>query len=290
MKRFVSPRQAALSMGVSESSLKRWCDRGAIEMRRTAGGHRKIPVSSVVRFLRENRRELLRPEVIGLPNRLSQTAETCSTAVDQITSVLTRGDTENFQQIVFGFFLSGKSLAQICDELLAPALSLIGDHWNYGDVEIFEEHRAVEMTVRLLHELRVALEPVKKSAPVAIGGTAEGDGYGLPTQMIELALLEAGWKAMSLGTSLPFSTLMSAIQKNEPKLFWLSVSTIDDDQSLAQDLAQFDMEASKLTSFFVGGRALTTELRTQLKCATHCEHIQQLVQHAERLRKQHLNN
>ena len=290
MKRFVSPRQAALSMGVSESSLKRWCDRGALAIHRTAGGHRKIPVSSVVGFLRENRRELVRPEVIGLPSRLREAAKPLSAAIKPIASSLTKGDMEACKQIVFGFFLGGKSLAQICDELLTPALSLIGDHWNHGRLEIFEEHRAVEMTVRVLHELRVGLEPADASAPVAIGGTASGDGYGLPTQMIELALLEAGWKATSLGTSLPFDTLMSAIRKDEPKLFWLSVSTIGDDRSLVQDLVQFEEDASKLTSFFVGGRALTSELGTQLRFATHCDNIQQLVQHAEQLRKQNISN
>ena len=115
MKRFVSPRQAALSMGVSESSLKRWCDRGALAIHRTAGGHRKIPVPSVVSFLRENRRELVRPEVIGLPSRLHEAATPLSAAIKPITSSLTNGDMEACKRIVFGFFLGGKSLAQICD-------------------------------------------------------------------------------------------------------------------------------------------------------------------------------
>jgi excisionase family DNA binding protein len=51
--RDLSPRQVAEAIGVSESSLKRWCDSGLIPTRRTAGGHRRVPVAGVVAFLRE---------------------------------------------------------------------------------------------------------------------------------------------------------------------------------------------------------------------------------------------
>lgn len=270
-------------MGVSESSLKRWCDRGMLQTQRTAGGHRKILVSSVVSFLRETRRELVRPEVIGLPRSLDEPAKSLSAAIEPITSALIDGDSESCQQIVFSYFLSGHAIAQICDELLAPSLSLIGARWTNGEVEIFEEHRAVEMVVRILHELRGAVAPAKKSAPVALGGTPAGDGYGLPTQMIELALLEAGWNATSLGTSLPFASLTSAIRRHEPRLFWLSVSTIADVQAFAQELVEFDKEVATLTSLFVGGRALAPNIRAELRWGRHCHKIQQLVTNASQL-------
>ena len=63
----VSPRQAARAMGVSESSLKRWCDQGLIRMTRTAGGHRKLPIAEVLRYVRDHNRPLLHPDLLGLP-------------------------------------------------------------------------------------------------------------------------------------------------------------------------------------------------------------------------------
>ena len=38
MNELVSPKQVAHAMGVSESSLKRWCDQGLIPTVRTAAG------------------------------------------------------------------------------------------------------------------------------------------------------------------------------------------------------------------------------------------------------------
>ena len=48
--RFLSPRQLAVAIGVSESSLKRWADDGRLAVERTAGGHRRIPLPEAVRW------------------------------------------------------------------------------------------------------------------------------------------------------------------------------------------------------------------------------------------------
>ena len=264
-------------MGVSESSLKRWCDRGVLETQRTTGGHRRILVSSVVRFLRENRRELVQPEVIGLPSRLTELPQALSDAVQPLTESLTNGDATACQRIAFSFFLNGRTSAEICDELITPSLGLIGERWAHDELEIFEEHRAVELVRQLLHEFRVAIGAPPENAPIAMGGTTEGDHYGLPTAMIELALIEAGWRATSLGTSLPFATLQSAIRKNRPQLFWLSLSTAIEDQTFIAELNEFSAKASENASVFAGGRALTQDLRKALRHATPCDCIQQLV-------------
>lgn len=63
----LSPKQVARAIGVSEASLKRWCDKGKLTLTKTAGGHRRLHVSSVLRFLKDSGRELVRPEILGLP-------------------------------------------------------------------------------------------------------------------------------------------------------------------------------------------------------------------------------
>lgn len=274
-------------MGVSESSLKRWCDRGALATQRTAGGHRKIPVSSVVQFLRENRRELVRPEVIGLPTGVQTAAESLSAAVGTLAEQLVAGEAETCRRIAFGVYLGGHSLAKMGDELFRPALSSLGTQWQTGDLEIYEEHRAVEIIVGLLHELRFTLAAPLDSAPFALGGALAGDTYGLPTQMVELSLLDAGWRATSLGTSLPFCTLQNAIEKHRPQLFWLSISQMPGHSQAVAELNAFSEAASRLTPVFLGGRGLTPELRQQLRFSTQCDNIQQLVSYGQLLANNH---
>ena len=283
MKQFLSPKQAAITMGVSESSLKRWCDRGKFQIHRTAGGHRKIPVREVVRFLRETRREAARPDLLGLPTDLKPLRGPVSETVKPLAQALARGQFEAVQQLVFGHYLRGHTLAKLCDQLITPALATIGEEWNHGEIEIFEEHRAVQLTHRLLHELGSTLPAPASDAPLAMGGSVDQDVYGLPTQMIELALCELGWRATSLGPSLPFATLASAIRKHRPKLFWLSVSAVTDAATFLAELRSFAARVTPETSVFVGGRALTTDALKETQNTTYCSGIAELAERAQAL-------
>lgn len=73
MKDAFTPRQVARALGVSESTLKRWCDRGLLPTIRTAGGHRRIPIHGVLSFIRDNDQTLAHPELLGLPATSGQT-------------------------------------------------------------------------------------------------------------------------------------------------------------------------------------------------------------------------
>ena len=268
-------------MGVSESSLKRWCDRGTLQAHLTAGGHRKIPVHAVVQFVRENRQELIRPELLGLPPKRKSETANLANSVLPFADALVEGQFERSRQILFSHFLQGLSVAKLCDELLAPALAHVGKRWRAGDLEIYEEHRSVQLTHQLLSELHATISDPKSDAPTAIGGTPEHDVYGLPTRMIALALRESGWNATSLGTSLPFSTLLAAIQKQQPQLVWLSVSVLTNPHAFRVKIASFVAEIGENTTVMIGGRGLPHELAFDSSRVIRCERIQQLVTHAQ---------
>ena len=54
MRELLTPKQVARAINVSESSVKRWCDKGVIPTQYTAGGHRRIPLSGLMEFLRSS--------------------------------------------------------------------------------------------------------------------------------------------------------------------------------------------------------------------------------------------
>src|SRR6185437_13764462 len=65
--KLLTSKDLADALGVSESSLRRWTNSGAIRTARTAGGHRRIPLSEAIRFVRETHAPVARPQILGLP-------------------------------------------------------------------------------------------------------------------------------------------------------------------------------------------------------------------------------
>lgn len=286
MKELLTPKQVARAIGVSESSLKRWCDRGMIATERTAGGHRRLRLNAVLGFLREHGHDIQHPEVLGLPSTTGKTEWTVDRAKTRLREALIAGDDAICRQVVVDIYLAGQSVSTICDQVIAGAFHEIGDLWGCGDVEVYQERRACEISVRILHELRTAIPSLPTDAPRAIGGCIEGDQYWLPVTMAELVLRDTGWNATSLGNCLPFATLQAAIEQNRPALFWLSISHIPDVESFITQCNQlYDFATEREAAFIVGGRALTTDIRKQLRFTAHCDTMQHLESIAATLRK-----
>jgi len=272
----VSPKQVARAIGVSESSLKRWCDQGLIEAVRTVGGHRKMSIAAVMRFVRERDQKLRSPEVLGLPPVSEHAGLGLARGKPALVEALLAGDELLGRQIVFGLYLAKHSLSVICDEVVAAAFREIGDRWACHDADVYQERRGCEIAMHILFDVRRMQEAPEKKF-LATGGTIEGDQYSLPSAMAELVLRDSGFHATSLGTSIPFASLIKAARETRPKVFWLSVSHIREDLDFISEFAALSREcAAAGTALVVGGRALTDELRQRMTYSAFCDTMQHL--------------
>jgi MerR family transcriptional regulator, light-induced transcriptional regulator len=279
----VSPKQVARAFGVSESSLKRWCDQGLIETVRTAGGHRKMAIAEVLRYVREHDQRLVSPELLGLPpvSEHASTGLTCGGP--RLVDALLAGNELVARQIVFDLYLAKHSPSVIFDEVIAAAFRAIGDRWACHDAEVYQERRGCEIALRVLFDLR-RVQQVPERKWLAIGGTIEGDLYSLPSTMAELVLRDSGFCATSLGTSIPFASLVKAVQETKPELFWLSVSHIREGLDFVTEFASLSQACTASeTALVVGGRALTEELRQRMTYSAYCDTMQHLAAFATTL-------
>jgi len=284
MKELVTPKQVARAIQVSESSVKRWCDKGVIPTQYTAGGHRRIPMRGLLDFLRSSKQQLVRPEVLGLPATTGQTKRVIDRASGQLTEALIQADEEQTRQIVLDLYLAEHSISAICDKVIAKSFVEIGDRWQCGEAEVYQERVGCQLAMRVLHELRMLVPTPPGDAPIAIGGAIAGDQYDLATAMVELVLRDGKWNATSLGGNLPFSTLGPAIKQHRPRMFWISVSHLADESEFLSNYEKMYDEFGLDVAFVVGGRALTDEIRQQMKYAAFCDNLQHLETFAQTLR------
>ena len=266
MRQRVTPKQIARALDVSESSVKRWCDKG-------------------MDFLRDSKYELVRPEALGIPPTSGATERVVARAADAMIAALLAGDENRCRQLAVDLYLARHSVSEICDQVFAEAFRRIGDLWACGDAEVYQERRGCEITYRVLVELETLIPTPPVDAPLAIGGAAAGDPYLLGTTMAELVLRQAGWRAASLGNNLPLPSLMAAIEAQRPRLFWLSCSHIANVEQFLADYQKLYDRVSDRTAIVVGGVALNEQLRGQIKFSAYCENMQRLEAFAQSLRQ-----
>ena len=193
---------------------------------------------------------------------------------------LVDGDEQACRDLVTEF-LEGDdaSLLSIC-EAFTEAFYRVGDAWECEQISIYREHIASQIGYRLLQDVRLSLASPAEGAPVAIGCTPEGDPYTLPTCMVELVLRDAGWNAHSLGTNLPLSELVPAIDHYKPRICWVSASYTESPRRLRDQLLQLvDAGRSRNADVVCGGRALSGDLRDDpaIRCLDSLQELQRFV-------------
>ena len=237
---YLSPRTLGEAIGVSQSSLKRWADRGVLQVHRTAGGHRRIERREALRFIRETGFKVLRPELLGLASNGeldSYTDDSSSDFAKQFQAALMQGDEESSRSLVLTWFSEGYCLATIFDVIFRPALKEIGEIWHTDPHGIAIEHRAIDICLQIMGDLRGRF-PDPTMDFTAIGCAPSGDPYLLPSAMISTSLAADGVRTVNLGPNFPIPALLGAVKRESAQLVWLSVSHADRKLALGEEIEQ----------------------------------------------------
>ena len=265
----ISPKQAAKALGVSESSLKRWCDNGKINVTRTPGGHRKMSVADLFDFVRKNDVTLVSPELLGLPPVVGKKADDITRLRNELTDSLLSGDELKAQGLVFDLLLNKLPLHKLFDDIITPAIYEIGRRWECNEAEIYQERMGCQISLRLLHQIRRLIplpnEQTTAEKNIAIGGTLSGDRYTIATAMVELILRNRGIHATSIGASIPGVSFVNAIRKMQPKLVWISTTYIENHHQFLSEfriISKFCIDRGIL--LVIGGNVFVPELRKQI--------------------------
>jgi excisionase family DNA binding protein len=252
-----SPKQVANALGVSEASIKRWVDKGNIGCAKTTGGHRKIPMHSLIEYIQNNDKTLVNPEVLNLPQSTGRVKDKISKASIALRKSFIECDEYKIRGIIYDLFLSGYPVEEIFDNLLAPALHQLGCDWEEGTVDAFQERRTIQICIRTLYGFDSFFPQPKEDAPVALIGTLSNDPYIVPVLMVEVCLRSLGWRTEFLGNDLPPESYAKAIETFKPNLSVISISFSNNDTVLAEALNEIEKVAMSYKSgLVIGGRAV----------------------------------
>ncbi|MFO0824336.1 MAG: helix-turn-helix domain-containing protein [Gemmataceae bacterium] len=262
---YLSTADAAETLAVSVSTVKRWVDEGILPAHVTAGGHRKLLRSEVLVLARKT--NLPRGEVVEPGCETTNSAVLAKVLLDALVA----GNGPAANGIIRRAYHAGLAIDSLADHVIAPVLADVGHQWETARLDVWHEHRATELCAAALHDLRRELEArAERDRPVAIGAAPEGDPYSLPTLLSQLVLLDAGWQAINLGPNTPLASLTNAMLELRPRLVWLSVTFLRNDVEFLRTYREFYRAAEQQgVAVAVGGQALVSSVRSSMSYTTY---------------------
>jgi methanogenic corrinoid protein MtbC1 len=192
-------------------------------------------------------------------------------------AALLTGDEVAAELAIGDALATGLTTAEIDDEIIAPALWLVGELWERGEISVADEHLATEISLRVL--------ALQREARRVIAGRAErrvllaapsGEQHTVALKMAANLLRGAGYDTRFLGGDIPAPALAGAVTRHGADVVCLSATmpARGDQVLITIDEIQRRRPA---TGFVLGGRALTSRVRG-LPGIEVCERVGEVVE------------
>ena len=178
---------------------------------------------------------------------------------DAFAEALLAGDEVGAEIAIREAIDSKLSSAEIDEQLIAPALWLVGELWERGKISVAEEHLATEISLRVLALQREAHRVMSsRTGRRVLLATPTGELHVVALRMVENLLRDAGYDVVMLGPDVPGEALGDVAKRLRIDVVCLSLTMAG---RRSEVLSAIDNVRLVLPSagFVVGGRGLTDE-------------------------------
>lgn len=245
----ITAGEAARRLGVAPITIQRWVDDGLLQARRTAGGHRRIPLGEIRSRLAAARPDRDQRRLAGW------------------LDALLAGNDSRFVHLLQRARRRSGRWAPVADEV-ARAIAELGDRWQAGDCAVFEEHVATETLRRAAAACAAMAAPCRK-ARRALLTTVPGERHTLGLSLAELVLAERGWRAVWIGEGPPASEIGAMIAALAPDLCIVAARFDAEPGTLHTVQRRFERAVARAGArLILGGQARWSATKSSHRCDT----------------------
>jgi DNA-binding transcriptional MerR regulator len=230
---------AARHAGISTQLVRAWERRyGLLAPKRTDSGYRVYSdddvallrgakalvdqgrsISEVARMPREELRAAGRTSEVSAP--IPAGASFLDAALDAIAAF----DAARLESLILHAtgmgVLSGTA---ICDNVLVPLLSAIGDRWEQGELEIAAEHFGSGIVRRHLHALLQDEARRNVGGPIIVCACPDGNWHEGGLLSFALHAAAQGWAPVYLGANTPLGDIILAAERKQALAIGISLT------------------------------------------------------------------
>ncbi|MEM9703493.1 MAG: excisionase family DNA-binding protein [Planctomycetota bacterium] len=235
VRELLSPKQIAAAAGVSESTVKRLVDDGALRAERTAGGHRRIRLSDALAWVRSRgsgslQPEALAPAVPALKRVAGVDLSNRKAVLKRYSAALEAGDEAVTTGLAMASFVAGAELPEVLEEPIYGRFVDLRSRCNHPSRECTTLHRALANSIVAagrLRDLACEGDGSSKKAKPKLGVALADVGYevdSLPVHLAATVAAAAGYEVTNLGARVPATVLAGTVDRLSPKYLWLSAN------------------------------------------------------------------
>ena len=182
---------------------------------------------------------------------------------DTYARAVLAGDEVEAELVVRDAIDAGITMAEVDDEIIAPALWLVGELWARGEISVADEHLATEISLRVLtlqrEVRRLATERRHRRVMLA---APQGEHHVVALRMIAHLLRESGYGVLMLGPDVPPAALATTAVRHAPDVICLTATMPGGGDKVLIAAAEV-LDRMPGARFVVGGRALTSHVRAR---------------------------
>lgn len=170
------------------------------------------------------------PEVEAVVHSVFANQEAGNTELDledlakQYAKAAIQGDEFACGEILDSLFRARLALIDVYQEVLAPAMALVGTWYKVDAIDEAQEHMASAITERMMARTVHLSTPIRRNGKTALLGCAPNSFHVIGLRMIGDYLRVCGWKTLFLGANVPTQSYVTAVQQHRPALVLISCS------------------------------------------------------------------
>jgi len=253
--------------GLSKDVLRMWERRYGFPVpERDANGERLYPAPQVerLRLIKRLMDQGHRPgRLIAMPTEelttlvprrspdREMTPPAAAADLNELLALIRQHDAAGYQQAMHQR-LARQGLQGFVQYTVAPLTQLVGEAWEDGRIEVFEEHLFTELTKRLLRQV-ISNLPAGLGPRVLLTSVPD-ELHVLGLLMVEALLTLEGAACIPLGTQMPLLEIARAAEAHRADIVALSFSIAFPQRQIPALLQQLRMLLPAHVALWVGGR------------------------------------
>jgi len=153
-----------------------------------------------------------------------EAAAECRCELTAFLNALLEGRRKEAFAVADRWFAEGRSLVELEQHVIAPALCRIGDMWQLNQVSVAQEHMATAIAQSVMTGGLLRSPAPAMTARKILLACVEGNSHAIGLSMVSDAFQLAGWDVDYLGANTPTSALVEHVVASAPDLVGLSAS------------------------------------------------------------------